>query len=337
MKKKTVWILLLLITIGVVIFFLARKPKEEPVEEQEDIIEEMEEVSEEEEEVDEEEKVVEEQSTGSTDFSKFSSEKQVLGKESESEFTIGEIADQSMKTYHLFTFTLTTEDEQEPFVSGTYLPNIGAVRLDFQGIKADKSGLGYQQEKVIGEQGVLKIYHNVSAQNDQELYDIGVSKSTIFYLSSEELEKGKWRVKLEVKYPGVADIDVDLGSKEFSKEDQSIVGVTAKEKATISAYTYGRSSGLLKLVWSVSSSSENPLPSVNASYNGDGDLVVTFESLSMDRIANSSDTLSLPSGITADVKREGESSVYTFTGMDEVREYKLNGSLSPNQIVLEIK
>jgi hypothetical protein len=37
------------------------------------------------------------------------------------------------------------------------------------------------------------------------------------------------------------------------------------------------------------------------------------------------------------VERVGDSSVYTFTGLEEVREYKLSASLSPNQVILEIR
>jgi hypothetical protein len=210
------------------------------------------------------------------------------------------------------------------------------VRVDFQGISGDSTGIGYQQERRIDQEGVLRIYHNISADADQELYDIGVSRSTIFYLTSEQIEEGKWYVILQVKYPGAADVDVDLGSEDFSEEDQSIVGVTAEDGATISAYTYS-GAGLLKLVWTVTSQVDNPIPSVRATYNEDDELVVTFDSLTTDRVAAFGDTLTLPSSVIAEVERVGDSSVYTFTGLEEVREYKLSASLSPNQVILEIR
>ncbi len=328
MKKKTVWILLLLVAVGGLIFFLTRRPEEEIPEEEEDtVIEEVQEVEEEE----------EIEYTGDTDFSSFSSQTQVLGQESEAKFTIEGVEDVSRDGFHQFTFTLTTEDEEEPFVTASYLSNQDVIRMDFQGIDGDNSGIGYQQERRIDEQGVTRIYHNISSQADQELYDIGVSKSTIFYLTSEQLEEGRWTVILQVKYPGATDVDVDLGSEEFSKDDQSILGVTADDGAAISAYTYSGTSGLLKLVWTVTSNVDNPIPSVSATYNEDDNLVVTFQSLSMDRVASFADTLILPSSITAEVKREGGSSIYTFTGMSGVREFKLSASLSPNQVILEIK
>lgn len=340
MKKKRTLTFLLLIAVGVAIFLLVRKPKEDvEVDENEDI--QVEEVKETEKEVAEEEEESEPEAEyeymGDTDFTEFSSDMQVLGEETEAKFAIEELEDVSRDGFHQFTFTLTTEDEEEPFVTASYLSNIGVVRVDFQGINGDSTGIGYQQEREIGKEGVLKIYHNISADADQELYDIGVSRATIFYLTSEQIEEGKWYVILQVKYPGAADVDVDLGSEDFSKDDQGIVGVTAEEGATISAYTYSSGTGLLKLVWTVTSQVDNPIPSVSATYNEDDELVVTFDSLATDRVAAFGDTLTLPSSIIAEVERVEDSSVYTFTGLDEVREYKLSASLSPNQVILEIR
>jgi len=337
MKKKGVITILLLLAIGGLIFFLVRKPKEE-VEVDENGDTQVEEVENGEEEVTEKEEEPKEEYeyTGDADFTEFSSDKQVLGEETDAKFAIDELEDVSRDGFHQFTFTLTTEDEEEPFVTASYLSNSGVVRVDFQGISGDSTGIGYQQERRVDKEGVLRIYHNISADADQELYDIGVSKSTIFHLTSEQIEEGKWYVILQVKYPGASDVDVDLGSEDFSKEDQSIVGVTAEDGATISAYTYS-GAGLLKLVWTVTSRVDNPIPSVSATYNEDNELIVTFESLTTDRVAAFGDTLTLPSSIIAKVERVGDSSVYTFTGLEEVREYKLSASLSPNQVILEIR
>jgi hypothetical protein len=336
MKKKGGITILLLLAIGGLIFFLVRRPKEEVAVDQSTDTS-VEEVKKEEEVIPEEEEPEEEyQYSGDTDFTEFSSDTQVLGEESEAEFAIEELEDVSRDGFHQFTFTLTTESEEEPFVTASYLSNSNVVRVDFQGINSDSTGIGYQQERRIDQEGVLRIYHNISADADQELYDIGVSRSTIFYLTSEQIEKGKWYVILQVKYPGAADVDVDLGSEDFSEEDQSIVGVTAEDGATISAYSYS-GTGLLKLVWTVTSQVENPIPSVSATYNEDDELVVTFDSLTTDRVAAFGDILTLPSSIIAKVERVGDSSVYTFTGLEEVREYKLSASLSPNQVILEIR
>lgn len=329
MNKKFVWTLLLLIVIGVGIFFLTKKPKEEVIEENEDEIVE---------ETDEEEEVEEEpEYTGNTDFTSFSTDTQTLGEQSEATFSIESLEHSSKDGYHEFLFTLNTEDEEEPYVIASYLSNMSVIRLDFQGISKDSTGIGYQQEQAINKEGITKIYHNISAQSDQELYDIGVSKSTIFHLSAEEISEGEWSIILKIKYPGEITKDIDLGNEEFSTEDQEIEGIGATENASITSYTYGTTGGILKLVWSVSGDGDNPIPSVTASYNDEDELVVTFPSLSIDRVSNISAGMTLPLGIIATPERSGEQSIYTFTGMEGKAEYRISASLSPNQVILEIK
>lgn len=332
MNKRFIWTVLFLIVIGGTVFFLTRKPKEEVVEEDQ-VIEETDEEEVVEEETEEEETTEE----SNTDFSSFSTESQVLGEESDVEFSIESVENEAMDGYHKFTFLLKSEEEGEPFVTASYMSNIGVIRMDFQSISKDSTGIGYQEEESIDTEGISKIYHNVSAQSDQELYDIGVTESTPFKLTSEELENGEWNVILEVKYPGTREVSIDLGSEEYSTDTQSIEGITSTENASITSYTYGRPEGLLKFVWSVGGDGDNPIPGVEASYNADNELVVVFNSLVMDRIANFSESLTLSSSIIATVERTGEKSVYTFTGMGSQREYRLSASLSPNQVVLEIK
>jgi hypothetical protein len=324
MKKKLVWTLILLLIVGGLIFFITRKPDEQ-VEEEQEIVKEEEK---------EEEEVEEELETG--DFSGFSTERQVLGEESEAVFTLEKVLDESKNGFHEFVFTLSSEDEDEPYVTASFMSSSGAIRVDFQGIGKDSSGIGYQQERSINKNGVLRIYHNVSGQSDQELYDIGVTKETPFKLFSEELETGKWNVVLQVKYPGESDVEVDLGSEEFSKGEQSIDGVGSEKNAAITSYTYGRPSGLMKLVWNVSADGDNPIPNVTASYNEKKELVVVFGSLVLDRVASFTKSMALPSSITGTVERSGEKSTYIFSGMGE-REYKISASLSPNQVILEIR
>ena len=336
MNKRFIWVVLFLLVIGGGIYFLVRKPKEEVVNNEKVVVIEdtrKEEVPDTGDEP-EEDTVTD---TGNTDFSSFSAETQVLGEESSSKFSIESVGNVSKDGYHEFTFLLKSDGKDEPFVTASYMSNIGVVRMDFQGISKDSAGIGYQQEESIDKEGVSRIYHNISAQSDQELYDIGVTKSTPFKLTSEDLGNGEWNVILDVKYPGVSDITIDLGSEEYSKDEQTIVGITAIENATITSYTYGRPSGLLKFVWSVGGDGDSPIPGAKASYNADGKLIVTFDSLVMDRVANFSETMSLPSSITSTVERIGEKSIYTFSGIGEKREYRLSASLSPNQIILEIK
>lgn len=325
MNKRFIWTIIFLLIIGGAIYFLLRDKKVE------------EEVETEETQVQDEQPFVEYEYDGDTDFSTFSTEEQTVGEESEAEFAITNLENTSEDGYHEFVFTLESEQDDQPFVTAKYMPSTGVIRLDFQGISGDDTGIGYQQEERIDENGILRIYHNVSAQQDQELYDIGVSKKTPFKLITESQEDGKWSVILQIKYPGETSLDADFGSDEFSAEDQSILGLGAEQGASIISYTYGNPGGILKMIWNVSSDGDNPIPSVEASYNEDGDLIVTFESLEIDRVANFSETLTLSSGITATPERTGETTVYRFTGMSEDSEFRLSASLSPNQVILEIR
>lgn len=218
MKKKTIWILLLLIIVGAVVFFLVSRAGEDEIEEtDEEVVEEME-------DTDEEDRVEREpyEYTGDTDFSAFSSETQVVGQESEATFILAGVLESQRDGYHEFVFSLLTEDEQEPYVTASYISALGVVRMDFRGIETDRSEIGYQQERPINQDGVLRIYRNISGQEGREFYDIGVARPTIFYLSLEEGQEDQWVVTLQVKYPGDVDLDIDLGSQEFSKEEQSI-------------------------------------------------------------------------------------------------------------------
>lgn len=335
MNKKFIWFVLLLLIIAGVVFFFLKRPKEESEidDNEEKIEEEVEEKDEEGEEKEEEEY----EYTGSTDFSSFSTDTQSVGELSDAQFSIEKLEETTKDGYHEFVFTLQSDQEEEPFATASYISSMGVIRLDFQSISRDSTGIGYQQEKIIDKEGVTRIYHNVSAQADQELYDIGITKSTPFKLSSEEKEEGNWSITLQVKYPGERTTEVNLGLEEFTSFDQEIPGIGAKENASIISYTYGRPSGLLKLVWSVSGDGESPIPNVKAFYNEKDELVVTFESLVIDRVANLAETMMLPSSITATVERTGETSTYVLSGIGSKREYRLSASLSPNQVILEIK
>jgi len=342
MKKKAIWIILVIAVLGGILYFVLKKPKEDVEIEDEDQDQKIEEVQEKEESKSKE-KVTDYKYTGDTDFSSFSIETQSVGELTEEEFSIQGVEQSKEDGFHRIVFTLKQkggeeEDSVGPFVTASYLSNLGVLRLDFQKISADSTGIGYQQEKRIDKDGVLRIYHNISAQADQEIYDIGVVSSTPFKLTSEYVKDGVWEVLFEVKYPGELAIDMDLGSEEFSREDQAIEGVGLKEGASITAYTYGRPSGLLKLVWVVTATGNNPIPSVKALFNNDGDLVVVFEELQLDRVVGSiSGSVALSSGITLTAERTGDFSTYVFSNVPSDAQYKLSASLSPNQVSLEIK
>lgn len=334
MNKKFVWFLLIILILGGIIFFVLRRPREEIGDLDEEVVEQQ------------KGEDMEYEYTGDTDFSSFSTDQQMVGEVSENTFSIRGVEDSRGDGYHRFAFELKQEELDEdlelgdigPFVTATYLSNLGSIRMEFQNIETDSSGIGFQQERRVDRDGVLRIYRNISAEDNQEIYDIGVSRSTPFELTSVYLEDGIWEIILRVKYPGDLDIDIDLGSEDFSREDQSIDGVGLEENASIEAYTFGRPAGLLKLTWTVGSGSENPIPNVNAFFNEGGDLIVVFEELVTDRVVGSvSEDMVLPSGILLNAEREENSSIYVFSNIPDEGEYRLGASLSPNQVSLEIR
>ena len=154
--------------------------------------------------------------------------------------------------------------------------------------------------------------------------------------STSGSEDDTWKVLLYVKYPGEKEIEGNLGSSEFSKDDQSITGVGADKGASINSYAYSTAGGVLKFTFDVSASGDNPIPTVNAKYDGTEKVVLTFDSLKIDRAVKACEGISLPLGMALNTGRNGEKSVYTFYVKDGA-EFKLSASLSPNQVILEIK
>lgn len=251
-------------------------------------------------------------------------------------FNISAISNTSTTNYHEFKFTLTSEDTNSPYVTAKYIASSGVIRLSFSDVTKDEGGLGYQKAISINKEGIVQLYHNISSSFVGEIYDIGISKSTPFKLS---LESGNniWYITLDVQYPGASESTVDLGSTEFSTDAQDIAGVSKDQKATVASYSYSSSSGVLKFAWNVSSTDTNPIPSVTAAYDSSNNLVITFTSLSVDKVVSAVNGKILPGSISVVSSKTGDSSVYTFGSMSSPKEYKLSAGTSPNQVVLEIK
>lgn len=266
----------------------------------------------------------------------FSTESQTVGAASSSKYTIEEVSNTSHTDYHEFVFTLSSTGTDDPNVIAEYKSSLGVIRLDFNQIEKDSSGIGYQKEVSINKEGISRLYHNVSSDQTEELYDIGVTKETPFKLVSTK-EGSNWNITIYVQYPGESSSTVDTGSTAFSTQAQSITGVDAAKGAAISSYTYGISGGVLKFVWNVSSTDTNPIPNVNAAYDSENHLVVTFTSLKTDKVYLAVDGISLPGSLAMQTEKPGESTIYTIGGFSTQKEYKLSASTSPNQVVLEIQ
>ena len=339
MKKKIVWILLILLLIGVLIIIFLKPTKEEiegTPKEKEGITKE-----------DGKEELKEEYTySGDTDFSSFSTEEQIVGEESEQEYAILGLQEKAEDGYHEFVFSLQEkeidyskeEKEASPFVSASYLTNTGSIRISFENIMVDSSGIGYLQEKEIAKDGVLKIYHNISSHKGQEVYDIGISQESPFNLTSKYLEDGKWEVNIKVKYSGESRETETLEQREYSRKDQKLGSIGAGDNARITGYSYGRPAGLLKFAWDVNGEREiPPIPFVESFFNDDGDLEVVFDSLSLDKVISYTEDATLSSGITVKSERIGEKSIYIFSKISANAEYRISTSLSPYQVILEIK
>ncbi len=270
------------------------------------------------------------------DFSNFSQDNQEIGRAWDETYNITFFSEKPMNGYHNFVFELEGA-EILPNVSASYRSEIGAVRLTFDGIEENETGPGYQRAYNIENNGVVRIYHNISPEENEEVYDIGVSSPADFYLHYEEVEKGTWRISLDVRYPGEKSLDIDLGSDEFSDDEQEIYGATSSDGARVTHYSYTVEKNIFRFIWTVRGSEDKPIPSVRASYNEDEELVVVFPDLDSDTIGRDSGEMNLTGGLEKVVwSRVGEESTYRFL-VGEKRGYRLASLLSPHQIILEIE
>ena len=269
-----------------------------------------------------------------TDFTNFSRDKQEVGVENENEYSILSLTDEAADGYHSFTFEIQGETDvvDLPYVVVEYKAALGSIRVDLNGMIADSSKIAYQGSRSINTEGIIRIYHNISADQTEELYDIGVSESTPFYVHSEEISSGKWNITVDVKYPGESDLNIDAGSTEFSNEAQAIVGAVASDGAAVTGYSFSVSGNQLVFVWTVTGSASKPIPSVSAELDEDGILDLAFESVLSDKVSSAADSIELPSGIGLTYS----SGAYHFeVGVDST--FKLSASTSPNQVELAIE
>ncbi len=264
---------------------------------------------------------------------------QTVGVASDSNFTLEKITNTGKTGYHEFTFTLSSTGTDNPYVLASYNSSLGVIRVTLRGVTTDDSGIGYQKQVDINKDGVLKLYHNISSDQTEELYDIGVSASTPFKLVSEKTSTG-WTVTVDVQYPGASSSNalfIDAGSQVFSTEAQSLKGMISEGGAKVDSYTYSTSNNVFAFIWNVSSNTTDPIPQVTAQYDSSNNLVVTFVSLSSDKVVNGVNNTNFPGGMVLKSAKSSESSIYTFTGLTTKASYKLHTSVSPNQVILEIE
>lgn len=274
-----------------------------------------------------------------TDFSSYSASNQSIGSSTnKAEYVLKSITDSKMDGYHSFDFLIqakTSDTTESPYIVVKYLASSGAIRVDLNGVTKDESGIGYQKSRNINEQGVIRLYHNISSDSTEELYDIGLSKSTVFKVLSEEVSDNTWKITVNVKYPGTTQTTSEsFGSDTFSKDLQAIDGAQAVDNAKVLSYSYSAVSGVFTIAFNVSGSETRPVPSATAQYNSDGILELVFNSVVSDSVYNSLDGKKL-SGLTFDTSKSGQTTKYLINGAS--KEFKLYGVKSPNQVVLEVK
>lgn len=320
--KKIIFILVILLLLGAGAYFIFKKPKVEDTNDTDTIVEEEQDT-----EIEEEEVIVEEEG----DFTGFSVNDQTVGAATEDLFDIESITDESKTGYHRFSFNLSTTGTDDPYVTAKYNASTGVIRVELNSIDKDDSGIGYQKDRAINKEGIIRLYHAVTSTADKEIYDIGLAKSTIFKLYKQSGD-GQLKVILDVKYPGEVTSTIDFGSTEFSTDLQDITGVA---NATVKSYSFSSTGGVLKFTWSVTADGENPIPSVTGEYLDNETLSIKFTSLTLDRVVNAAGSLVLPAGITVDSSKEGSASIYNFI-VGSKKEYKLSATTSPNQVILEI-
>ncbi len=284
----------------------------------------------------EEEKIVEEKEIVVGDFSKFSNENQEIGNVGNDVYKITLFTEKPMEGFHRFVFEVEGSGTL-PNVSVSYKPELGAIRLLFKEIEEDNSGLGYQKSYDIEKDGVVKVFHNVSPNSKEEVYDIGVAKSTVFLLHSKKLEDGKWQINLDVKYPGESDLEIDKGSDDFSSDEQSIEGAKSSDGARITNYSYGVEENTFRFIWTVRGSESKPIPEVRARYNEEGELTVVFPDLDSDYIGRDRNEAELIGNVeSVSWNRVANETIYRFV-LKEKKDFRLKSSLSPNQVILEVE
>jgi hypothetical protein len=272
----------------------------------------------------------------SGDASKFSREDQFLGSSTVGNYEILSLEEESRDDFHRFVFELVGGSDV-PNVSVSYRSELGILRVLFKNIVLDSSGLASQRAIDIDEDGIVRIFHNVSPNEGEEIYDIGVEKSPEFSLYANQLDEKKWEVIVDVRYPGKADIEVDRGSDEFGQDDQEMDGAVSSDGARITSYSYGVEENIFRFIWTVRGSEAKPIPKALARYNTEDELVVSFPDLDSDYLARDASETELFGGVDKVIwSRAGKESIYRFQ-FDGRKNFRLTSSLSPNQVILEIE
>ena len=328
--KKHWYIYLLLIVLSSFLLTGCTRKEEESVEDDSAIVEETK---------DNDENSAQEVTQEGGYIEGFGKTKQVLGESSDFEYTIEDITLSGKDGYHEFLFEMSSSQEGVSMPLFTVEPMLtkGVIRVSLTNIFDDNTTITHSKGVKVDKGAITGLTRIVTDSNTTRAYDIGVLGSNMFKLDVEEVDEASWIFSVKVSYDTkYTPPTIDFGGTEFSSEDQEIQGVTTTEGAKIMDYSFLYASGIVKLSLEVSSGASNPIPSVNASYDESGLLIVTFPSLEQDKVSTWGSTISLPGGIVVTVTRSGDQSVYSFSGISNKKPFKLSASQSPNLVTIEI-
>jgi hypothetical protein len=281
-----------------------------------------------------------EDETPSGDFTNYSENTQTLGDSADkatAEYTLASITDSEQVGFHRFIFDLESTQTGFADVEAQLVSSGGYIRLRLDRVTDDNSGIIYQGTRDINQEGVLRLYHAVTPNESEEVYQIGISQDTTFYLHSMDGLK----VVLDVKYPGtVADTGDAEDSMAFTTVATTLSGTNTAGDVRFVSYSWSTESTVVKFIWGTSSATGNPTPPTSVTYNAAAKTVtVTFTGVQSDSVIGSDGTFSAPLSTIVDEvtgSRTGTTSTYVFHLNGESR-YRIYRSSSPNQVVLDIE
>lgn len=268
----------------------------------------------------------------------YTTSSQSVGEDTEVLFTLEDIeVSKGEKVVELeFIFTGDDIDDESSIpVSAVNKSSLGAMEIVISNVESDGTSMSYDESVDINREGITRLTKVVSGESNTLKYNLGFTDALEYHLYEPEVVENSVVVKFSIKYPGGDISSEELGVREFTSDDTSVESSTAAQGVRISGYTYSTSGSVIRYILKTSSNTGSPIPSFDASI-ADGTLTVTFPSLNADITYSASDgVVSLPGGVTLNISRSGEQSIYEFVGVGS--EYKIYGETSPNQVVIEVK
>ena len=268
----------------------------------------------------------------------YSNNSQSVGEDTEELFTLSDVEILKGEDVIEIVYSLSgdnmTEDSSIP-VSAVNKSSLGAMEIVLKNVNSDSTGMTYDQSIDINREGITRFTKVVSGVENSLKYTLGFTDSLDYYLYEPEVSGSTLTVKLTIKYPG-GEISMDeYGTTEFTSEDIIVESSTADNGVRISGYTYSTSGGVLRFIMKTSTNTGSPIPSFESNL-ADGVLTVVFSSLNADVIYSATEgNVTLPGGIVLDISRSGSQSIYEFVGVGT--EYRIYGTTSPNQVIVEVK